>query len=199
MKNKIWYLLLFVFTLSLGIVSCSSDDDSDSASGGSSFKIDGTSYNLSGSSQEISVIHLDNAGTDLRSTTVSVIGVNGTTKTGTVSFTLVYKKSLGVSGTYDIVNITDGDDEDVFDTAESKGRACSGWTSALQMAVISPISIESANNPSGKVTVKDNKDGTYTVQFSGKFNKYKDDLTTVEKTFTVDMDVKGKIVENTGG
>ena len=166
--------ILFLFT-TVAFIGCSGDDDSASVMAGTSFSYDSTTFNLM-PTQGIIDQRMAEAMTigeqSYDRSTITIIGLNGTTETATISFDLYHKTGTSLAGSYEIDESLDEMDE-FEDFLAANDRACLGWTSAAMRASFSGT-FESANNPSGTVTIVENSATNYTVTYSGNFKQYED-------------------------
>ncbi|MFD2907270.1 hypothetical protein ACFSX9_00840 [Flavobacterium ardleyense] len=170
MKNQFKIIALFLIG-ALFLTSCSSNDDGASSS---QFKVNGQSYDLLPTSA-VTEIKMDNVhtvqGQIFDRSTITIMGLTGF-NFASVSFDLYYKDGSPIAGTYNIGD-TEGDNSFDFDNqllAEQK--LCLGWTSACTYSDASNGLGANANNPTGTVTVVDNGNSNYSIQYNGDFRKY---------------------------
>ncbi len=188
--------LFFLPILLLILTACGGSDDDNNTPPvvPQSFSYDGQTYNLLGT-QGITEIRLTNVfdigGTMYDRSTISVIGLQGFTRTGTVSFDLYYKHGMSVAGTYNI--FTESDSEtDFAEFLSPLDRGCMGWISmASSFNNASGVDV-SSNNPSGTVKIIANSPTNYTIQFNGNFKVYEDGFTFVRNAPAV-VNVTGNV------
>jgi hypothetical protein len=190
MKKLLLIPVLFLFLISCG----NSDDDNNTPPVvPQSFNFDGQTYNLLGT-QGITEGRMTNVfdidGTLYDRSTISVIGLQGFTNSGTVSFDLYYKHGMSVAGTYNI--FTESDSEtDFAEFIQPLDRGCMGWIS-MATSFTSGGGNVSANNPGGTVKVIANSPTNYTIQFNGNFKVYEDGFTFVRNAPAV-VNVTGNV------
>lgn len=187
--KKIFLATLFL-TAFFGLVSCSSDDDSNQNS--TTFKINGVTYTLS-PTQGITYLAMSNT-FEIDETTydrVSIIinGFNGVTNVGVVTFDLFMLPGQSIAGDY---QISIDENEDVVSDFEqillSQQRACMGWTSAVSASSMDIQNSIGGNAPTGTVKIISNGGNNYTIQYNGNFKKLID-LTAIP----VEMNITGTI------
>lgn len=169
MKNVILKKFFIISILSI-FISCNNDDDSSSSTTSStSFSVNGETYNLVSDTNSASIITFEDTSNKTSSSTISIVGIQGSTKTATVSFNITYNTSEGISGTYTA-------NEDTVPNTYLQ------HLSLLQLATISSSSIESitTNNPTGNVIITDNGNNNYNLKYSVTY----DDGTTSEADLT---------------
>jgi hypothetical protein len=184
------YLTLLVLGATL-LNSCSSSTETTPAP---SFKINGVTYELLTSDTDSFNI------TNMISTPVvfggqnyvtSIVTIGGTannsSKGGAVAFTLFYKASQGIAGTY---NITNMDDDLEVDLAANQ-RTVNGWVS---VAIVSNTSSQSSelelNDPLGSVQLISNGGNNYTLKFNNVFRKLNSN-NQVTASYPVEIDITG--------
>jgi hypothetical protein len=188
-------LPVLISALFLILTACGGNDDDNNIPPvvTQSFNFDGQTYSLLGT-QGITEGKMEDAfnidGTQYDRSTITLIGLQGFTKTGTVSFDLYYKHGMTVAGTY---SIDDDIDEGNFDTyLGARDRACLGWIS-MASAFNNMSGVEtSANNPSGTVTIVANSPTNYTIQYTGNFKVYENGFDFVRNAATV-VNVTGEV------
>ncbi|WP_339888916.1 hypothetical protein [uncultured Flavobacterium sp.] len=172
MKNHLKSIVLLVLT-SVVIFSCSSD--SDSSKSANQFTIEGQSYTLIPDNALLELKmdnHIMDQGQTYDRSSITLSGLNGTT-IGTASFDLFYKDGLPVEGTYTITGSLSDNDPDFFDQLLVDNKLCLGWTSSCAVSEAgAPTFLVNANNPTGTVTVINNGNSNYTIQFNGNYRKY---------------------------
>ena len=170
MKNYFKIIALFLVG-SLSLTSCSSSDDSAASN---QFQVDGQSYEVLPSNGLVE-LKMDNVYTDqgqsFDRSTVSLVGVNGTT-VASVAFDLFYKDGLPVEGTYSIAETLDDYSPDFYDQLLTDEKLCLGWTSLCAVYQGGSTLLINANNPIGTVTVTNNGNNNFTIQYNGNFRKY---------------------------
>ncbi len=170
MKNYFKIIALFLVG-SLSLTSCSSSDDSAASN---QFQVDGQSYEVLPSNGLVE-LKMDNIYTDqgqsFDRSTVSLVGVNGTT-VASVAFDLFYKDGLPVEGTYSIAETLDDYSPDFYDQLLTDEKLCLGWTSLCAVNQGGSTLLINANNPIGTVTVTNNGNNNFTIQYNGNFRKY---------------------------
>lgn len=177
MKNKFKIIALLLGILILN--SCSSNDDSQPSN---QFSIDGQSYSLLPSNSLVE-LKMDNQIEDQGQTydrsSITLSGLNGTT-IGIASFDLFYKDGLPVEGTYTIASTLSDNDPDFFDQLLTENKLCLGWTSSCSVSeAVAPTFLINANNPVGTVTVINNGNSNYTIQFNGNYRKYDENFNEI--------------------
>ncbi len=184
-----------LFFAAIAIVSCSSDDDRSSQADSTSFRYDGTEFQLVPSmaiSEIIMPAVTEYNGQFFDRSTISVTGLNGTTSTATVSFDLYYKTGTSVGGTYTIhdTEVPNAIDFDEFLAIDD--RASLGWTSAGVIFSMGSGTMTSGNNPTGSVQIIVNSPTNYTIKYNGNFREYNDDFEVV-RNLPAEINVTGDI------
>jgi len=177
------------------LFSCSSDDSS--SSGGSTFKVNNETFTMPPSGGIILLTQNIPAQNMVR-TSFTVTGLVGTSKSASVSFDLFRKPSESISGTYTVYDTDDAGSDDMETFVQTNNRGCLGWTSSLQVVNIMSQQIENdANNPTtaATITITDNGNNSYTIQYNGNYRKYDDDF-NVTGTVSVEMNVTGTATGN---
>ena len=186
---------ILLFFSAIAIVSCSSDDDSSTENNSTSFRYDGTAFQLQpsmGISEIIMPRVTESNGQFYDRSTISLTGLNGMTSTATVSFDLYYKTGTSVGGTYIIhdTEVSNAIDFDEFLAID--GRASLGWTSAGVIFSMGSGSMTSGNNPTGSVQIIVNSPTNYTVKYIGNFREYNGDFEVV-RNLPAEINVTGDI------
>ena len=183
-------LVAFFATL---LFSCSSDSAS---SGSASFKVNNETFNLMPSSSII-LLNQDLSTQGMKRTSITVTGMQGTTKIATVSFDLFRKPNESLSGTYSIYDVDNASSDDIETYVQNNTRACLGWTSSATISVNSTQSAFSANNPdpAATITVVDHGNNSISVTFNGNYRLY-DDNFNVSGTMPVQMNITGTAFSN---
>ncbi|MBF0693641.1 MAG: hypothetical protein IR153_01120 [Flavobacterium sp.] len=174
---------LILFLAALAIVGCSDDDDNSSnSSAGTSFSFDGTTYQLvpqAGMSEIVMEDVADYNGVAYDRSTISIVGMNGTSQTATVSFDLYYKSGTSVEGTYAIYDQEADETGDFEEFLDGQNRGSMGWTSMGMVFNINTSAMTSGNNPTGTVKVVKNSANNYTLTYNGNFRMYQNGFTFV--------------------
>jgi hypothetical protein len=189
-------LLLFPAAFLLLLTSCGGDDDPAYVPpAAQTFMFDDNNYSLL-AFQSITEVKMENAltagGNSYDRSSINVIGMIGFTETATVGFDLYYRHGLSIAGTYTIYDDVDG--EDTFDDFIAPiERSCLGWlTTGVVFHNNSGTDFFRANNPSGTVTITANSANNYTIQYSGNFKNYDDDINFV-RNVPVSVNVTGDV------
>lgn len=164
---------LFLSLLTIGIVSCSSDDDNGSSS--SKFTIEGTEYDMGSIEPNGGIIQIISGFEDSNSAQISVTGINDS-KSGTVRFVLNFDPAVGITGTY-----ADGDILDevgVFDTDAAMYMT--------QEIIDGSQHIESSEGGEGTFKITHNSGANYTIEFNVTY----DDGVVASGTITQDFVVQ---------
>lgn len=175
MKNVL-KMLLVAFAIGT-TVSCSSDDDSSSEPQGSTFKIDGMSYDMSLAEPNGGVIQIINGfGEDGESTSQIMLAGANEAKMGSVVFHINFMEADGISGTY-----LDGDTLEeigVFDSETSLYNTSEIVDGSQQ--------IEMSEGAEGTFKITHNNGANYTIEFNVTY----DDGTVAEGSVTQDFIVQ---------
>lgn len=191
MKKQFKIIVLFLVG-SLLLTSCSSNDDSTSSS---QFMVDGQSFNLlpGGGILEVKMdnVHTEQGQTFDRSS-IGLNGVNGST-IATVVFDLFYKDGLPVEGVYNIAETLDDYEDHFYSLLLSQQKQCLGWTTACTISQVGTTFSLNANNPSGTVTVTNNGNNNYRIQYNGNFREYSSDF-QLGRNVPVIIDITSDVV-----
>lgn len=191
MKKHFQIIALFLAG-SLLLTSCSSSDDSTPAN---QFKIDGQSFTVS-PVYGLGEIKMDNILTEQGQTfdrsSISLNGINGTT-IGMVGFDLFYKDGLPVEGVYNIAETTDDYEDDFYSLLLAQQKQCLGWTSQCAVSQVGAAFSINANNPTGTVTVTNNGNNNYRIQYNGNFREY-DSNFQISRTVPVVIDITSNVL-----
>lgn len=173
---------VFILLTAMVLMGCSSDDD-NSGTNSSTFNLDGTVYTLQ-VGMDIMEIRMPEAidynGETYDRSTISFVGMDGTTSSGTITFDLYYKTGTSIDGTYNIYDSVDDEGQDFEVFIDGENRACMGWTSAAAVFMLDGSDLTTANNPTGTVQVIVNSATNYTVKFNGNFRLYDTDFNFIE-------------------
>lgn len=191
MKNILKSILsLSIFALTL--ISCSSDD-SPSPLPAAQFTVDWVVYTLPESNglAGLDFFRYDNQSVIIRKSNITIQGFNGQ-NTAVVIFALEYKDGLPVEGTYNINN------EDVLsdsydDQLQGENRVCTREESFVLVNSIQRRGTMPSSNAT--VTVINNGNSNYTIQFNGAFKEIDSDDNIVG-TMPVEISITNNLVSN---
>lgn len=167
----------FLFISVLFLASCSSDDNSGSATDddngdpnptAQTFTLNGQTFQVTDASLQI----FNDLQEGTSDTFVSVMGMNGTT-VGTVSFSILYNTADGIDGIY-------SDDDDSW---EQIPGTYSSWLS--NYSIMQGQSLDNSNQPVGPLKITSHGDNVYTVEFAVEYTNNVTASGDVQKTFTV--------------
>lgn len=177
MKNlfKLMFLLLAVFT----ITSCSSDDNSDNSdyAVGSTFKIDGDTYDMSQAQPNGGIIQIIGGAISeegIAHAQILLAGMSGM-KQGNVIFHLSFIQDEGISATY---TAGESDQTGHYDS-ESSMYTINEFVNGSQ-------EIHSGDGAEGTLKITHNSGSNYTVEFSVTY----DDGVQAEGNITQDFAVQ---------
>lgn len=166
-------ILLITACLALVLTSCTRDNATPPPPPGPTFTLDSQTFMLlaaQGITEYKTPTPYPISGINYLRSTISVTGLLGFSKSGTVSFDLYHREGTSVAGTY---TIYDADSTPGFqDFLAPLERGCMGWTSVGVIINLANNAYASSNNPLGTVTIIVNTPTNYTVQYTGNFREY---------------------------
>ena len=188
--KKILKTTLVLFLSTFLFQSCSSSDDKNSAN--NQVSIDGESYSVpSGSVIELKMDNMTYDSQLFDRSSIVITGIKGS-RIATVSFDLFYFDGLPIEGTYTINNVLD-DDYEFYQDFFSNQKLCAGWTSACNVTQADDTFLINANNPVGTVTVTNNGNNNYTIQYNGNYKVYDDDFNEIDAVPVV-LDITTNVI-----
>ena len=165
-------LFKILFLLILFSVSACSDDDADS---NTTFTADGTAYLVTPLSGMVRTdTQFEFSGKTYLRTTMTVVGLAGF-NSAVMNFDTYRDVGAEVTGTYAILDDFESTSQDnVLDYVDLNSRGCAGWTTLLGITDANTGVTTNFNNPASpsEVTIIDNGNNSYTVQFNGTIRQY---------------------------
>lgn len=188
--KKILKTTLVLFLSTFLFQSCSSSDDKNSAN--NQVSIDGESYSVpSGSVIELKMDNMTYDSQLFDRSSIVITGIKGS-RIATVSFDLFYFDGLPIEGTYTINNVLD-DDYEFYQDFFNNQKLCAGWTSACAVEELDGNFLINSNNPTGTVTVTNNGNNNYTIQYNGNYKIYDDSFNEIGSVPVV-LDITSDVI-----
>jgi len=173
-------ILLVTSCLVFVLMSCSNNNNTPPLPPAPTFTLDSQTFTLL-AAQGITEYKTPEPypinGVNYLRSTISVTGLMGFSKSGTVSFDLYHREGTSVAGTY---TIYDADSTPGFeDFLSPLERGCMGWTSVGVIFNLTTSANSQCNNPLGTVKIVVNTPTNYTVQYTGNFREYDNNFNIV--------------------
>ncbi|MDP2160236.1 MAG: hypothetical protein Q8K02_07125 [Flavobacterium sp.] len=174
--KKIFLATLFL-TAFFGLVSCSSDGDSNQNS--TTFKVNNVDYTLP-TSQGIIYSGMSNGyiidDTSYEQISIVITGLKDVSEVATLSFDLYKLPGQPIAGDYQAsINEEDDVTSNFEQLLSSHQRACFSYTSLMIVSTFSMEEILSGHAPTGTVKIISNGGNSYTIKYNGDFKKSDED------------------------
>jgi hypothetical protein len=194
--KKLSAIILFI-SFSILFFSCSGDNEPASPLpaplNGSTFKANNELFTVL-SSNGINLVNQDYTSQNMVRSSFTIVGLQGISKSASVTFDLFRKPTVSIAGTYVINDVTDANSDDMESYVQTNNRACLGWTSFLNITELSTQNQNQASNPmtSATITIIDHGSNLYTIKYTGSYRKYNG--FDVVGTIPVEVDITGTAI-----
>ena len=197
-------LLVIAFGLFLTLAGCSSSGSSAPVApvvpAQSTFMIDGKTFIVAAQPTAIrdlkGPITINN--TPYIRSTLLIVGLNGSTEVGQISFDVYYKVGQNFGGTYQFYNALSPNTTPFYDTLLTTNSGCFSWMTSASINVMgSTTPAPLFNNPIGSVTLTPNSPTNYSIAYSGNFRSYNTTNLAFIRNVPVSINLTGDVTVQT--